>query len=131
MATPTVSASPATGLADGDTVTVAGSGLQPTYAGPTVLFPTGGWGLVQCDAAVGSHPSLVEVFQQCAVAPGGAAVQVPGSTSSTDVQVRASVSKILGGTTDCTASPGACVVGLVRWEQDASTTSAFTPMSFG
>jgi len=131
MAVPSVSASPATGLGDGDAVTVAGSDLQPTYDGPTVLFPTGGWVVAQCDVAVGVNPSIVQLFEQCAVAPGGASVVVAGSTSSTAVTAQATISKILGGTTDCTASPGACVVGLARWEQDASTSTVFTPLTFG
>ena len=41
-----------------------------------------------------------------------------------------SITRILGGTTDCTASDGACVIGLVRWEQDGTITSVFVPLSF-
>ena len=130
MATPRVSATPSTGLTDGQTVTVAGSDLQPTYAGPTVLLPTGGWAVTMCDAAVGTRPNLVQLFQHCAVPPGFGPVAVPGSTSSTTVRTPRTITKILGGTTSCGASPGACVIGLSRWEQDGTVSVAFTPLTF-
>jgi hypothetical protein len=131
MATPSVSASPATGLADGDTVMVTGSDLQPTYAGPAALFPTGGWGVAQCSRAVLDDPSLWGVFSHCAIVPGAGPVDVPGSTASTAIQAQASITTIVGNTVDCTASPDACVVGMTRWEQDATTSTAFAPISFG
>jgi hypothetical protein len=125
-----VTVTPSTGLVDEQSVTVTGSNLLATYAGPTILFPTGGWGLSQCDRAVGSTPTLVDVFVHCAIPPGGGTVAVPGSTSSTTIVARASITKILGGTTDCTTSAGACVVGLFRWEQDGTVSAHTTPISF-
>ena len=130
---PVVAVSPATGLTDGDTVTVTGTKIQPNYAGPTLFLPTGGWSIVQCDKAVGQtvRTSLVNLFQQCAVAPGGASVVVSDHMSSTAVQVQGTIRKLLGGTTDCTAAPGACVIGFSRWEQDGWTTVELKPLTFG
>jgi hypothetical protein len=125
-----VTVTPSTGLVDEQSVTVTGSNLLATYAGPTILFPTGGWGLSQCDRAVGSTPTLVDVFTHCAIPPGGGVVTVPGSTSSTTIAAQATITKILGGTTDCTTSAGACVVGLFRWEQDGTVSAHTTPISF-
>ena len=130
MASPSVSVTPATGLTDGQLVTVAGSGLQPSYAGPLIFLPTGGWSLAQCDMAVGTAPNLTSVLQHCSVPPAGGQVQVSAPTSTSTVAVRASIPRILGGTTDCTASEAACVIGLFRWEQDGTVTSAFVPLSF-
>jgi hypothetical protein len=130
MATPRVTATPSTGLTDGQSVTVVGSDLQPTYAGPTVLLPTGGWAVTMCDAAVGTRPNLVQLFQHCAMPPGFGPVAVPGSTSSTTVRTPRTITKILGGTTSCGASPGACVIGLSRWEQDGTVSVVFTPLTF-
>ena len=78
-----------------------------------------------------TDPTLVELLIHCGTAAGGGAIDVLGSTSSTDMQVQATLAKVLGGTTDCTTSAGACVVGLARWEQDATVSSTFTPISFG
>lgn len=129
LATPTASASPNTGLHDGDTVTVNGSDLEPTYSAPTLL-PSGGWVLLVCGKAMGTKPGLLDVFNDCGVPSGGGPVNVPGTTSSTAVQVPATLTTVAGGTIDCTASPGACVIGLGRWEQDATVTTAFTPLNF-
>lgn len=130
MATGSVTATPSTGLTPGQDVVVAGTDLMPTYAGRTLFFPTGGWAVSICEKAAGAQPNLVELFVHCAVAPGGANVDVPGSTSSTTVQVPGTITKTLGGATDCTASADACVIGLSRWEQDGTVTSYFTPISF-
>jgi len=130
MASATVSVTPAGDLTDGQSVTVVASDLQPTYAGRVIFLPTGGWSLVLCDDAVGSSPDLMTVLVQCSVPPGGGGLEVSAPTSTSTVRVGASITRILGGTTDCTASNGACVVGLVRWEQDATVTSTFVPLSF-
>ena len=130
MAPTVVTATPATGLVDGQDVVVAADDLMSAYAGRTLMFATGGWSVVQCDAALGATPGLWEVFTHCAIPPGGGAVDVPGTTASATVQVQATLSKILGGTTDCTASAGACVVGYVRWEQDATVTAHTTSITF-
>ena len=50
VAAGTVTATPSTGLADGQAVQVEGTDLVRTYEGPTLwIFPTGGWALTQCD----------------------------------------------------------------------------------
>jgi hypothetical protein len=132
MATGELQVTPDAGLSDGQEVEVTGSGLMPTYAGPLLwIFPTGGWSLTQCDRAVLDDPSLVGALTHCAVAPDTRAVTVSGSTFDTIPQVRATITKILGGTTDCTAAPGACVIGLVRFEQDASLSTHLAPLTFG
>jgi hypothetical protein len=130
MASLSVSATPASGLVDGRLVTIAGTGLQPTYAGPSIFLPTGGWSVAQCDATVGVTLNLMSMLQHCSTPPGGGPLDVDAPTLTSTVPVRASITSILGGTTDCTASDGACVIGLVRWEQDGTVTSAFVPLSF-
>jgi hypothetical protein len=131
MADGAVAASPSTGLGDGQTIHVTGTDLMPTYAGPTIwIFPTGGWALTQCDKAVLDSPSLFSALVNCAAAPVTRAVTVSGSTFDETLDVRATITRIVGGTTDCTAAPGACVVGLFRFEQDGSASAHFTPVTF-
>jgi hypothetical protein len=132
MATSFWRTSPATGLGDGQAVQISGNGLMPSYEGPTIwAFPTGGWALTQCDAAVLDDLSLVGVFTHCAAPPTTRDVTIEGSTLDTMLDVQSTITKILGGTSDCAASAGACVVGLVRLEQDGSLSSHLTPISFG
>jgi hypothetical protein len=132
MAAGSLSASPTTGLTDGQTVQVTGTDLMPTYAGPLRwIFPTGGWSLTECDAAVLDDPTLGGVLTHCSAAPTTRGVTVDGSTLATTIDVRATIPTILGGTTDCTAAPGTCVVGLVRLEQDRSVSTHLEPIAFG
>jgi hypothetical protein len=132
MAAGRLSASPATGLTDGQTVQVTGTDLMPSYAGPTLwIFPTGGWAVTQCDRAILDDATLGGVLTHCSTAPVTRGVTVDGSTLATTIDVRASVTKVLGGTTDCTAAPGTCVVGLVRLEQDGSVSTHLAPVAFG
>jgi hypothetical protein len=63
-------------------------------------------------------------------APPTRAVTIDGSTLDTDIEVNATISRILGGTTDCTDTPGACVVGLVRFELDGSLSTHLAPTTF-
>jgi hypothetical protein len=129
MAEGSLVASPDTGLGDGDPVQITGTDLMPTYDGPTLGgFPTGGWALTQCDAAVLDDLSLPGVLTHCAAAPVTRPVTIEGATLSTGLEVRASITRILGGTTDCTATPGACVVGLARFDADAQMTTHLVPV---
>jgi hypothetical protein len=73
----------------------------------------------------------MDVLTHCSAAAPTRAVTVEGSTLDTSLDVRSSIPKILGGTTDCTTSADACVVGLVRLEQDGSVSHHLTPISFG
>jgi hypothetical protein len=131
MATGALTATPDTGLRDGQTVQISGTDLMSSYDGPAFwVFPTGGWALTQCDAAILGDLSLAGTFTHCSVAPPTRDVTVGGSTLDTALDVRSSITRILGGTTDCTASPGACVVGLVRLEQDGSLSSHLRPIAF-
>jgi hypothetical protein len=131
MAEGDLSVTPATGLSDGQQVQVTGSELMPTYAGtPAGPFLTGGWALTQCDRAVVDQADLFGVFTHCSVAPPTRIVTIDGSTLDTALDVQATITKILGGTTDCTAAPGACVVGLVRLEQDLSLSTHLQPIAF-
>jgi hypothetical protein len=75
--------------------------------------------------------TLFGVFTQCSLPPPTRPVDVAGSTLETTFPVESTITKILGGTTDCTASPGACVVGLVRFEQDATLSAHVVPVEFG
>src|SRR5262249_18730665 len=71
MASGSITVTPNTALSSSQVVQIDGSGLQPTYAGPNLLLPTGGWGLAQCDASVGDHPAPWVVFQRCRATPAG------------------------------------------------------------
>ena len=79
---------------------------------------------------VSTKEDLARVLRECSVPPGGGRLDVSAPTSTSTVPVQSSITRIFGGTTDCTASDGACVIGLVRWEQDGTITSAFVPLSF-
>ena len=132
MAAGSLAAAPDTGLSDGQTVDVTGTDLMPTYAGPTIwIFPTGGWALTQCDKAIVDLPNLFGALSYCGAAPVTRGVTVDGSTLDAPLDVQATLTKIVGGTTDCTAAPGACVVGLVRLEQDGTLSTHLTPITFG
>jgi hypothetical protein len=132
MAEGELTVTPDTSLGDGQTVQVTGSDLMPSYAGPTLLvFPTGGWALTQCDAAVLNDLHLLGFFTHCAVLPPTRAIDIAGSTLHTTFPAASTITKILGGTTDCTTSPDACVIGLMRLEQDASLSHHLVPVAFG
>jgi hypothetical protein len=131
MAAGSLTVVPDTGLADGQAVQVSGSDLMPGYSGRPILgFPTGGWTLTQCDRALLDHLSLSGALTSCSTAPPTLAVDVTDSSFAATLEAPATITKILGGTTDCAASPGACVVGLVRFEQDGSFSAHLEPVSF-
>jgi hypothetical protein len=132
MAEGELTVAPATGLDDGQELQVSGSELMPTYSGvPAEPFPTGGWALTQCDRAVLDQADLLGVFTHCSVPPPTRGVTIEGSTLDATFAVEATITRILGGTTDCTATPDACVVGLVRLEQDFSLSTHLVPVTFG
>ena len=104
---------------------------MPTYTGRSFgPFSSGGWAVAECSASIGTTPTLVQAFQDCGFPGGGGGAAIPGSTLSTTIQPHAALTAILGATTDCTASPGACVVGLVRFEQDGTMSTHLTPLTF-
>lgn len=131
MAEGSLAASPSSGLADGDTVTLTGSDLMSSYDGPPFwVFPsTGSWGIGQCGAAVLDDPTIVGVFTHCTVAPPGT-VDVPGSTAVVEVPVASSFTSILGHEVDCASGPEACVVVMARIEQDGSVSVRAAPVAF-
>jgi hypothetical protein len=131
MAEGSLAASPSSGLADGDTVTLTGSDLMASYEGPPFwIFPsTGGWGIAQCGAAVVDDPTILGVFTHCALAS-PATVHVPGSTASVEVPVASSITSILGQEIDCASAPEACVVIVARIEQDGSVSVHDAPVTF-
>lgn len=132
LAAGSVIASPSSGLSDGQGVTLTGTGLMPTYLGRSFgPFPSGGWATAECDASIGTSPSLYQVFQYCGFPGNASMVAIPGSTMTTTVAPHASLTAVLGATTDCAASPGACVIGLVRFEQDGSMSTHLEPLTFG
>ena len=102
--------------------------LRRAEPGP---FPTGDWVLVQCDAALADAPSLYAAFDRCAPPPNAVAVTVTGSTFDGDVPVASSFTSFLGREVDCTTGPGACVVGLYRFDMDAQSSAWLTPITFG
>jgi Neocarzinostatin family len=130
MAAGRVTADPSVDLADGETVSLSGTGLMSSYDGRRVwIVETGEWTVDQCDAAVSDDPTLLGVFTHCGTDV--RAVDVPGSSLALDVTVRAELPRILGGVTDCTASEGACALVLSRMEQDGSVSLHTVPLSFG
>ncbi len=130
MAEGALDAAPATGLADGDPVTVSGTGLMASYDGPLVwIVETGEYVLAQCHKAIADMPTLLGVFTYCQLT-GSRPVAVPGSTMSEELTVSSTVDQILGGRPDCAVAPGECVAALVRLEQDATLTLHTTPLSF-
>jgi hypothetical protein len=132
MAVGSLAVTPSSGLTDGQTVQVTGSALMPTYAGPTLgPFPTGGWAIGQCDAAIVGNITLQGAFLHCSLGPSLQPITIAGSTLDAATTVEGVITKILGGTTDCTAAPGACVLGIFRFEQDASASGFTVPLTFG
>ena len=131
LAAGSLTATPSTGLADGQSVDLSASGVMSTYVGPSFgPFGTGGWAVAECRADIGASPTLLQAFQGCGF-PGGAGVaNIPGSTYATTVQPTATLTAILGTVTNCRAAPGTCVVGLVRFEQDGTMSTHLTPLTF-
>jgi hypothetical protein len=130
LADAVLTATPATGLTDGQQVTLEGTDLMAAYSGPPLwIFPvTGQWGVGQCDAGIVDQTTVLGVFQHCGAVPTGP-VQVPGSTLSTPVTVAAELTTFLGDTVDCTATADTCVLALARIELDGSVTVHTTPIA--
>jgi len=130
MARGQITAAPATGLRNGQQVTVTGTELMPSYDGPVVTVPSGRWVIVQCDAAVGDQPALVDVLRRCGPVDGAGSVPVTGPDLTVTVGVHTLIHRVLGGTTNCRTSPDACVLALTRQEQDGTVTIHTTPLAF-
>jgi hypothetical protein len=127
-----LTAAPATGLADGAAVTLSGTSVRASYDGPPVwIFTSGVWGIVQCAAAVADEPTILGVFTHCAGAEGTGPLAVPGSTFATEVTVRQQITPILGGSVDCAAAAGACVLAIARVEADGGVSLHTSPLTFG
>jgi hypothetical protein len=132
-----LAATPDEGLADGQAVQVDATGLALSYAGARVwIFPSGGWSLAQCDASVlvgsgGSGPGLGDLFDLCAAAPTTRGVTVDANELHEPIEVRSQFTSFLGREVDCGSSPGACVVGLARLEENGAITTHLTPVTFG
>jgi len=123
-----LAAAPATGLADAQQVTVTGSGLMDTYAGPPVWFLTSGtWGVGQCGRGVLDDPTIRGVFAHCA---GGGPAEVTGGEVDTTITVRSTITPPTGPPVNCNAAPDACLVVLARVEQDSTTSLHATPIAF-
>ena len=128
---PAVAVAPASGLTDGQSVEVTGTGMMKSYPGRQLFLPTGGWAVALCDGSIGAVPSLADILLRCAAPAGGAPVTVTDHTSVNTVTVPAQLTASVGGATfDCTAAAGACKLGLVRWEQDGTVTAILQPLTF-
>ena len=100
-----ITAAPATGVIDGQEVTLSGSGLMDSYDGPAVGFLTSGvWGLGQCGRGVLDDPTVRGVFAHCT---GAGPIELAGAPSDAAVPVR-STSIPYWPPVDCTArqTPG-------------------------
>ena len=123
-----LAAAPATGLADAQPVTVTGSGLMDSYAGPPVWFLTSGtWGVAQCGRGILDEPTIRGVFTHCA---GGGPAEVTGGDVDTTITVRSTITPPIGPPVNCNTAPDACVVALARVEQDGTTSLHATPIAF-
>jgi hypothetical protein len=69
------------------------------------------------------------VFENCAVPDSGGVVDVTGGTFTTELALRRTITSVLGETTDCAATPGACVVALTRVERDGTPRVVTVPVS--
>jgi hypothetical protein len=131
MATGSLSVTPSSGLVDGQSVGISGADLMPTYAGRLIgPFASGGWVLAQCEATLLNDLTLLGAFVHCGFGPSLQPVTIAGSTLAATNVVEATITRILGGTTDCTAAPGTCVLGLLRFEQDGSISHHLQPLTF-
>jgi hypothetical protein len=131
LAEPDLAATPADGLVDGQAVQVDGTCLRLSYDGqPVWIFPSGGWSLTRCDAAVLDDPGLADVFDRCAAAPTTRAVTVDDNELHEPIEVRSRFTSFLGREVDCAVAPGACVVGLVRLEENTAVRAHPTPIAF-
>jgi hypothetical protein len=129
MAEGQVEVAPATGLADGDVVQVAATELQPTYTGRALgPFPTGVAAVAQCAATAADAPSLFAAFDGCGTLT-TVPVTVTGSTADVALTVRSTLTTFTGKTVDCTV-PGACVVGVYRFDQDGSSAFVAQAVTF-
>lgn len=131
MAEGLLAASPADDLIDGQLVTVTGTELMPSYDGPELqLARVGAWGLVECSRDVIADATLAGAYRHCAVPPGGGVVDVAGSELSADVRVQITFDTLTGQPVDCATGPDACVLALVRVEQDETMSLITTPIRF-
>jgi hypothetical protein len=131
MAQGTLAAEPATGLTDGQTITLTGENLMDSYDGPDIwVFHTGEWGIAQCDRAVTDDLSIHSIFNHCALPPEGSTVTVTGAHLATPITVQATIHTMSGDTTDCTTTTDACVLLLARIEQNSAITTHIAPISF-
>lgn len=129
MAEGSVTVTPTDGLADGQPVHVTGADLQPTYAGlPIGPWETGRAAIAQCAATTAAAPSLFTALDGCSTT-GSRAVAITGSTIDGTVPVATTFTTFTGRAVDC-AEPGACVVGLYRFEEDGSSTFAGSSVTF-
>jgi hypothetical protein len=110
-----LTASPDGGLVDGQEVWLQGFGIPPSTDGPPFwIFPsTGQWSVVQCSRAVLDDLTLLAIWTHCALPPGGVTT-VDDPADGLTVPVQATLSRILGGTTDCTPSDNPCMFALAR-----------------
>jgi hypothetical protein len=129
---PEVHAVPATGLADGQAVLVVATDVLPSVDGPPVwVFPSSGrWTVFECDRAVVDDATIAGVLSHCGVPPGGGPVPGSGSDLTVDIEAQATITSVVGTTTDCTTAPDACVVALARVEGDGSVSLLTGPLSF-
>lgn len=126
-------ATPSTGLVDGQEVELASVGVSsPSYDGPPFwIFPTTGrWSVVQCDQQVTADQTILGIFTHCALPPGGP-LPVDDPSVPVEVAVQATITRILGGTTDCAAPEAPCVLALARLDSSGTVElHATRPLSF-
>lgn len=128
---PSLAVTPASGLQDGQPVGVTGADVPESYDGPRIWFvETGEWVLAECGAAIADDPTLLGVFTHCGTSVGGPAAVDDFAPYSQDTTVDGSLEPILGGSTDCTAGPGTCVMALLRMERTGKVTVHTAPLSF-
>jgi Neocarzinostatin family len=128
----TVTVTPSTGLSDGQTVTVTGTGFDETP-----LLPDG-FAIQQCRAAILSVPIDVGVaITNCDQSTGGSAFADAAGNISTSLVVHTTITTGLGAGTSsftCGQAPNDCAILIAQFATDGQTTqfvAAATPISFG
>jgi hypothetical protein len=125
-------ATPNSALVDGQQVELASIGVPSSYDGPPFwIFPTTGqWNVAQCDQQVTDDRTILGIFTHCAPLP-GVPTPIDDPSVPIEIPVQATITRILGGTTNCAAPDAPCVLVLGRLDSSGNVElHATRPLSF-
>jgi hypothetical protein len=124
----TVTVTPATGLSDGRTVTVTGTGWVQTPS-------FGGWIIAQCSSAVLTEPTIGVAVSECDPSLVGTAIQVPsdaaGNIQSPFVVHTTFTTAGNPRTITCGKAPNDCAILIAQVTSGGVFVSRAAPISFG